>query len=96
MAVGVHEAVRQKDSLITAYRCHGYCQLMSGDLVGVMAELTGRKTGRARGKGGSMHMYAPRFYGGNGIVGAQVSHTCLLFYSQYKYSLRIESMFSKI
>ncbi|CAB3232026.1 unnamed protein product [Arctia plantaginis] len=72
VAVGIHEVMRKQDSVITSYRCHGYTQLMANDVLGVIAELTGRKTGVSRGKGGSMHMYAPKFYGGNGIVGAQV------------------------
>lgn len=65
-------ALRPVDSVITAYRAHGWTYLMGISPVGVLSELTGRQSGNARGKGGSMHMYARNFYGGNGIVGAQV------------------------
>ncbi|CAD6226834.1 GSCOCG00005936001-RA-CDS [Cotesia congregata] len=71
-AVGMTAALRPQDSVITAYRAHGWTYLMGIPPVGVLAELTGRQSGNARGKGGSMHMYAKNFYGGNGIVGAQV------------------------
>lgn len=66
-------AMRDVDNIISAYRVHGWTYLMGVPPVGVLAELTGRKSGCARGKGGSMHMYSPNFYGGNGIVGAQVN-----------------------
>uniref|UniRef100_A0A8D8NGN4 Pyruvate dehydrogenase E1 component subunit alpha n=1 Tax=Culex pipiens TaxID=7175 RepID=A0A8D8NGN4_CULPI len=71
-AVGMRAAMRPEDSCITAYRCHGWTYLMGVSMQGVLAELTGRQSGCARGKGGSMHMYTNNFYGGNGIVGAQV------------------------
>ena len=65
--------MRDVDNIISAYRVHGWTYLMGVSPIGVLAELTGRQKGCARGKGGSMHMYAPNFYGGNGIVGAQVN-----------------------
>lgn len=71
-AVGMKAAMRSNDSIISAYRVHGWTYLMNVEPLGVLAELTGRKSGCARGKGGSMHMYSKNFYGGNGIVGAQV------------------------
>lgn len=69
---GMKAAMRSQDNLISAYRVHGWTYLMGVSPEGVLCELTGRQSGCARGKGGSMHMYAPHFFGGNGIVGAQV------------------------
>lgn len=71
--MGMRAAMRDVDSVITAYRCHGWTYVMGVPLLGVLSELTGRRTGCSRGKGGSMHLYGRNFYGGNGIVGAQVS-----------------------
>lgn len=71
-AVGMKAAMRDVDNIISAYRVHGWTYLMGVSPLGVLAELTGLQSGCARGKGGSMHMYAPNFFGGNGIVGAQV------------------------
>ena len=75
VCVGV-EAVRQEgDQVITAYRAHGHALACGMDPKSVMAELTGRSGGGSRGKGGSMHIFSVSdgFYGGHGIVGAQVS-----------------------
>merc|ERR1712079_291759 len=69
---GMKAALRDQDAVITSYRAHGFTHALGVPILGVLAELTGRKSGCVRGKGGSMHMYARNFYGGNGIVGAQV------------------------
>jgi pyruvate dehydrogenase E1 component alpha subunit len=76
-----------EDAQITGYRDHGHMLVMGLDPKGVMAELTGRQGGLSKGKGGSMHMFSNehRFYGGNGIVGAQVPlGTGLAFASKYR------------
>jgi pyruvate dehydrogenase E1 component alpha subunit len=74
VVVGMQAAAGVADSCITSYRDHGHMLVCGMDPKGVMAELTGRAGGYSRGKGGSMHMFSreKRFYGGHGIVGAQV------------------------
>ncbi|GAA4775465.1 pyruvate dehydrogenase (acetyl-transferring) E1 component subunit alpha [Stakelama sediminis] len=74
VAVGLQSALSDKDSVITGYRDHGHMLLCGIPPRDVMAELTGRAAGISKGKGGSMHMFSVehKFYGGHGIVGAQV------------------------
>jgi pyruvate dehydrogenase E1 component alpha subunit len=75
IAVGVQAAQKPGDQVITGYREHGHMLACGMDPRAVMAELTGRASGSSKGKGGSMHMFSTEaaFYGGHGIVGAQVS-----------------------
>jgi len=88
VAVGVQESVKQgHDKIITGYRDHGHMLAAGMDPNAVMAELTGRIGGSSKGKGGSMHMFdvPTGFYGGHGIVGAQVAlGTGLAFAGKYR------------
>jgi pyruvate dehydrogenase E1 component alpha subunit len=87
VVVGMQAALQENDQVITAYRDHGHMLATGMDPKGVMAELTGRETGYSKGKGGSMHMFSTEkhFYGGHGIVGAQVPiGTGLAFSNKYK------------
>lgn len=74
VVVGLAAASKEGDKQITSYRDHGHMLATGMDPKGVMAELTGREDGYSKGKGGSMHMFSreKHFYGGHGIVGAQV------------------------
>ncbi|MCX2560409.1 pyruvate dehydrogenase (acetyl-transferring) E1 component subunit alpha [Acetobacter farinalis] len=75
VVVGIQMTLKEGDKLITSYRDHGQMLASGMEPRGVMAELTGRATGYSHGKGGSMHMFSreKNFYGGHGIVGAQVA-----------------------
>ena len=75
VVVGMQMASKEGDQVITGYRDHGHMLVCGMDPKGVMAELTGRRGGYSKGKGGSMHMFSKEknFYGGHGIVGAQVA-----------------------
>jgi len=87
VVVGMQMAAKEGDQIITGYRDHGHMLVCGMDPKGVMAELTGRRGGLSKGKGGSMHMFSKEkhFYGGHGIVGAQVSlGTGLAFANHYR------------
>ncbi|MBW4090619.1 MAG: pyruvate dehydrogenase (acetyl-transferring) E1 component subunit alpha [Proteobacteria bacterium] len=92
VVVGMQMAVEKGDQVITSYRDHGHMLATGMDPKGVMAELTGRAGGYSHGKGGSMHMFskAANFFGGHGIVGAQVSlGTGLAFSDWYRGNDRV-------
>jgi len=87
VVVGLEMAAIEGDSRITSYRDHGHMLACGMEPKGVMAELTGRQGGLSKGKGGSMHMFSreKNFYGGHGIVGAQVPlGTGLAFANKYR------------
>jgi pyruvate dehydrogenase E1 component alpha subunit len=87
VVVGMQAALKQDDTIVTSYRDHGHMLACGMDPKGVMAELTGRRTGYSHGKGGSMHMFSreKNFFGGHGIVGAQVPiGTGLAFAHRYR------------
>jgi pyruvate dehydrogenase E1 component alpha subunit len=87
VVVGMQMTLKPGDKVITGYRDHGHMLATGMDPKGVMAELTGRAHGYSKGKGGSMHMFsvANGFYGGHGIVAAQVSlGTGLAFANRYR------------
>ena len=87
VVVGMQMALKQGDQVITGYRDHGHMLACGMDPKGVMAELTGREHGYSKGKGGSMHMFSAEkgFFGGHGIVGAQVPlGTGLAFANKYR------------
>ena len=87
VVVGMQTVARAPDTIITSYRDHGHMLACGMDAKGVMAELTGRAGGYSKGKGGSMHMFSrdAGFYGGHGIVGAQVPiGTGLAFAHKYR------------
>src|SRR4029078_11462388 len=99
VVVGMQMALKDGDQVITSYRDHGQMLASGMDPKGVMAELTGRRGGYSKGKGGSMHMFSreKQFFGGHGIVGAQVpigaglafankyrgnDHVCLTYFGE--------------
>ena len=96
VVTGAMAAIEPGDTIITAYRDHGHMLATGMDPKGVMAELTGRRTGYSKGKGGSMHMFSRErnFFGGHGIVGAQVPiGTGIAFAHRYRDNGRVSLTF---
>src|SRR5690348_13696151 len=96
VVVGMQMAMKEGDEVITGYRDHGHMLACGMDPKGVMAELTGRRHGYSKGKGGSMHMFSVEkgFFGGHGIVGAQVPlGTGLAFANSYRGNDRVSLVY---
>jgi pyruvate dehydrogenase E1 component alpha subunit len=96
VVVGMQMASQDGDQVITGYRDHGHMLVTGMDPKGVLAELTGRQGGYSRGKGGSMHMFSKEkhFYGGHGIVAAQVPlGTGIAFANRYRDEARVSMVY---
>ncbi len=92
VVIGMQMSIEEGDEVITGYRDHGHMLATGMDPKGVMAELTGRRGGYSKGKGGSMHMFSieKNFFGGHGIVGAQCSlGTGIAFANRYRGNGRV-------
>jgi pyruvate dehydrogenase E1 component alpha subunit len=92
VVVGMQSTIVEGDTIVTSYRDHGHMLAAGMDPKGVMSELTGRKDGYSKGKGGSMHMFSreKNFFGGHGIVGAQVPiGTGLAFAHSYRTNKKV-------
>jgi pyruvate dehydrogenase E1 component alpha subunit len=92
VVIGMQMAIEQGDQVVTGYRDHGHMLACGMDPKRVMAELTGRRSGYSKGKGGSMHMFSieKNFYGGHGIVGAPASlGTGIAFANRYRDNGRV-------
>ena len=86
VSVGMESAIKKDDNVITGYRCHAHLLSRGGSPYKLLCELMGKEDGISKGKGGSMHIFDPKnnFWGGHGIVGAQVPiGTGLAFASKY-------------
>ncbi|KAF9371146.1 alpha subunit of pyruvate dehydrogenase [Mortierella sp. AD011] len=93
VVVGMEAALAPEDYSITAYRAHGFTYMRGGTVKSILAELLGRRDGISKGKGGSMHMFTPKYLGGNGIVGSQVPLGAGIAFSQ-KYQERKGATFT--
>jgi pyruvate dehydrogenase E1 component alpha subunit len=92
VVIGMQMSIEEGDQVITGYRDHGHMLACGMDPKGVMSELTGRRGGYSKGKGGSMHMFSieKNFFGGHGIVGAQCSlGTGIAFANRYRENGRV-------
>src|ERR1700680_2746728 len=92
VVIGMKMAIEDGDQMVTAYRDHGHMLASGMDPKGVMAELTGRRAGYSKGKGGSMHMFSTEknFYGGHGIVGVPAPiGTGIAFANRYRENGRV-------